>query len=251
MFRNGFKSLREIADYWEYLIRNGNTSGAERSMKSSLNFWKERHNGFNYSVHPRVGDFYWIEYGNNLDPEMSYEHIGLIIKVNNRLLHTIAITTPKPSNAFHMNAFNSSDNPLGNTLFIKLKTSDFPFLNHDSVAKVSEIISVSKKRLGRKLYHMDISNPLIQEIIKLAHKNLFDDFDYKINQLNKENSLLKLKLELANIPCEVLDKADISIDAKYNATTKKLSNNKLELKLTDSYGQSETKIINLKQNEQI
>lgn len=47
MFRNGFKSLREIADYWEYLIRNGNTSGAERSMKSSLNFWKERHNGFN------------------------------------------------------------------------------------------------------------------------------------------------------------------------------------------------------------
>ena len=67
-------------------------------------------------MHPRVGDFYWIEYGNNLDPEMSYEHIGLIIKVNNRLLHTIAITTPKPSNAFHMNAFNSSDNPLGNTL---------------------------------------------------------------------------------------------------------------------------------------
>ena len=58
MFRNGFKSLREIADYWEYLIRNGNTSSAERSMKSSLNFWKERRNGFNYSVHPRVGDFY-------------------------------------------------------------------------------------------------------------------------------------------------------------------------------------------------
>lgn len=79
MFRNGFKSLREIADYWEYLIRIGNTSSAERSMKSSLNFWKERHNGFDYSVRPRVGDFYWIEYGNNLDPEMSYEHIGLII----------------------------------------------------------------------------------------------------------------------------------------------------------------------------
>ncbi|WP_288000875.1 hypothetical protein [Holdemanella sp.] len=98
---------------------------------------------------------------------------------------------------------------------------------------------------------MDISNPLIQEIIKLAHKNLFDDFDYKINQLNKENSLLKLKLELANIPCEVLDKADISIDAKYNPMIVELIDSKLELKLTDSYGQSETKIINLKQNEQI
>ena len=97
MFRNGFKSLREIADYWEYLIRNGNTSGAERSMKSSLNFWKERHNGFNYSVHPRVGDFYWIEYGNNLDPEMSYEHIGLIIKVNNRLLYGKDIISCKTS----------------------------------------------------------------------------------------------------------------------------------------------------------
>ena len=50
MFRDGFKFLREIADYWEYLIRIGNTSSAERSMKSSLNFWKERHNGFDYSV---------------------------------------------------------------------------------------------------------------------------------------------------------------------------------------------------------
>lgn len=97
---------------------------------------------------------------------------------------------------------------------------------------------------------MDISNPLIQEIIKLAHKNLFDDFDYRINQLNQENSLLKLKLELANIPCEVLDKADISIDTKYNPMVVELTDNKLELKLTDSYGQSETKIINIKQIEQ-
>ena len=59
-----------------------------------------------------------------------------------------------------------------------------------------------------------------------------------------------MKLELANIPCEVLDKADIFIDAKYNPMIVELADNKLELKLTDSYGQSETKIISVKQIKQ-
>ena len=245
MFRNGFKSLREIADFWEHLIVTGNSNSAEKSMRSLLQVWRERHIGFNYRVKPKAGDFYWIEYGNNLDPEMSYEHIGLIIKVKNNLLHTIPITTPKNTNKFHQNAFHSMDNPSGNTLFLKLNKVDFPFLKHDSVAKVSEIKSVSKKRLRQKLYHMDISNPLIKEIVDFAHKNLFDDHDYLMNALKRDNSLLKIKLELSNIPLQ------IEKDYKFNFSKdyifeKSIDGQVITITLTDEYGQSVHKTVYLK-----
>ena len=39
----------------------------------------------------------------------------------------------------------------------------------------------------------------MQEIIKIAHRSYFLTYDYKLNQLEKENSLLKLNLELEKI----------------------------------------------------
>lgn len=249
MFRNGFKSIREIVDYWEYLISNNNSLEAEKSMRSLLKIWKEKHSGYNYAVSPKVGDFYWIEYGNNIDPEMSYEHMGLIIKVNNRLLYTIPITTPKHSNTFHRNAYHAIDNPTGNSFFIKLKVSDFPFLAHDSLAKVSEIKPVSIKRLGRKLYHLDISNPLINEIIQFAHRNVFDDFDFKINKLNKENSLLKLKIELNSIPNIINNKAELSLSSSYAVSITKISETNIKIQLTDQYDQTVSKIITINNDQ--
>lgn len=54
MYRNGLKSLREIADFWENLIAHGDSNNAEKSMRSSLRFWKEMHKGFNYGIKPKV-----------------------------------------------------------------------------------------------------------------------------------------------------------------------------------------------------
>ena len=43
----------------------------------------QRFIGFDYKCSYRVGDFVWIEYGDNPEPELSFEHLGIIIMKKN------------------------------------------------------------------------------------------------------------------------------------------------------------------------
>lgn len=100
----------------------------------------QRFIGFDYKCSYRVGDFVWIEYGDNTEPELSFEHLGIIIMKKNHAYYTLPFTTSKKHNKLHMNAYHKKDNP---------KKEDFPFLLHDSVIKVSELRLVSEKKIKK------------------------------------------------------------------------------------------------------
>lgn len=71
----------------------------------------QRFIGFDYKCSYRVGDFVWIEYGDNTEPELSFEHLGIIIMKKNHAYYTLPFTTSKKHNKLHMNAYLKKDNP--------------------------------------------------------------------------------------------------------------------------------------------
>ena len=71
----------------------------------------QRFIGFDYKCSYRVGDFVWIEYGDNPEPELSFEHLGIIIMKKNHAYYTLPFTTSKKPNKLHMNAYHKKDNP--------------------------------------------------------------------------------------------------------------------------------------------
>lgn len=220
----------------------------ERSAKAYKFYAKEIMSGFNYSSFYNVGDVCWVEFGNNLAPEMSYLHMAVIMKRYDKTYYVLPITTYDVRNSLMVNAYHPIDNQTGNNSYFLMKSIEYPFLMHDSVLKLAELKPISIKRIKSRCGSVSSNN--FDIINNLVFCRLFPSEDRMNNILLKENSLLYMKLELANIACEVLDKADIFIDAKYNPMIVELTDNKLELKLTDSYGQSESKIINIKQIKQ-
>ena len=77
MLRIGIKAIREITDYWMHNLHTHRTD-IIRSMNAANFFGEQKHLGFDHSKKYSAGDFCWIEYGNNIEPELSFKHIGLI-----------------------------------------------------------------------------------------------------------------------------------------------------------------------------
>lgn len=246
------KFLQALTNISDFFTNNPHLSSDERRRMadSYLNFAQKIRSSFVYGVNFKAGDICRVELGVNVAPEMSYQHMCVVLGKNGHLYYVVPITSLNRFNSYHTNAYHPIDNPTGRKNFILLKQSEFPsFLRHDSVVKCEDLKSVSEKRISNKIANI-YSNSLYQEI-RIAILQMIFSPELRESKLIKiENSLLRMKLELANIPCEVLDKADIYIDAKYNPMIVELADNKLELKLTDSYGQSEIKIISIKQIEQ-
>lgn len=181
--------MKIIKDFSNYCLKNTTDDklGILNKSLNSIDFLiNQRFRGFDYKCSYRVGDFVWIEYGDNPEPELSFEHLGIIIMKKNHAYYTLPITTPKKHNKLHMNAYHKKDNPKGNNNFILIKKDYFPFLLHDSVIKVSELRLVSEKRLRNSIGHISFENEKMQEIIKIAHRFYFSTYDYKLNQLEKK-----------------------------------------------------------------
>lgn len=220
----------------------------ERSAKAYNFYAKEIMSGFNYSSFYNIGDVCWVEFGNNLTPEMSYLHMAVIMKRYDKTYYVLPITTYDVRNTLMVNAYHPIDNPIGNNSYFSMKSIEYPFLTHDSVLKLAELRPISIKRIKSRCGSVPSNS--FDIINNLVFCRLFPSEDRRNNILLKENSLLYMKLELSNIPNKISDKTEISVDAKYNPMIVELVDNKLELKLTDSYGQSEIKIISIKQIKQ-
>jgi hypothetical protein len=97
----------------------------------------------------KKGEIYQFEFGWNHFPEMCFEHRGLIIGSKGKLLYVLPICSYNGNEKSHKNAYHPNDNPDKKQDFYLLKSSEYGFLKHDSVLKLSDLRTVS---VNRKLY---------------------------------------------------------------------------------------------------
>lgn len=109
----------------------------------------------------KKGGIYQFEFGKNFQPEMSYEHRGLVIGVKQRLLYVLPIFSYNP--AKHQDVYHPVDFPDSTSDMFLLKNSDFSFISHDSVLKLNDIRTVSVNRI---LYQQPGAIPLSSDTYK-------------------------------------------------------------------------------------
>ena len=66
---------------------------------------------------------------------MSYEHRGLVIGINRKILYVLPIFSYNPNSDSHKNAYHPTDNPDEKRDFYLLKSTEFSFIKHDSVLR--------------------------------------------------------------------------------------------------------------------
>lgn len=143
----------------------------------------------------KKGEIYQFEFGKNFVPEMSYEHRGLVIGVNKKLLYVLPIFSYDPQK--HTDVYHPVDNNTSKSDLFLLKKVDYSFIQHDSVMKLNDIRTVS---INRILYHqkdgrIDIDSPEYKVIEELVLNKYFPSFLHKLRtsisykeQLETKNS---------------------------------------------------------------
>ena len=200
------KSYLKAQSKTNEIIVNGMVQPNELDRLSESDFRWANNKG-NAFQHRKVlkGEVYQFEFGKNYVPEMSYEHRGLILRVNNKLLYVLPIFSYDPSK--HTDVYHPVDNPTSNSDLYLLKSTEYTFIQHDSVLKLNDLRSVS---LNRILYQqnngrMNITSDAFKEIEALVFQKYFPEFhhDYeeniktiedlnkKITQLQEENKILQ------------------------------------------------------------
>ena len=188
---NFFKQFRTNDNYTEKELNqiNGAISKWTKSRKSS--------------VIPKYkkGEVYRIEFGLAYEPELAYEHRGLIIGRQRNLYYVLPIATYNPRK--HIHVYHPNDFPNGAKEYYLLKQSEYTkLLDHDSVVKCYDLKTVSYKRFIRKVGY--IALPHVYQIARYAYKNIFPEIDYNINQ-----QINKLQKEIENITEEKKEKVVI------------------------------------------
>lgn len=151
----------------------------------------------------KSGDVCQFEFGKNFQPEMSFEHRGLVIGKNSKMVYVLPICSYNKSNNQHIKAYHPIDNPKSKSNFYLLKPSEVPFIKHTSVLKLNDLRSVSAYRIlyKQKEGHLDIESEIYQNIEQLVMDKYFHRYIYKFKKLEKENLELKeknLKMEEEN-----------------------------------------------------
>ena len=252
-YRNFIKAFSKISDYFVN-HPSMNYDSATRMSNSFFTYANKLRESYVYGKKFNAGDICRVELGANIEPEMSYQHMCVVLGKKGHLYYVVPITTKNPTNSFHINAFHPTDNPNGRKNFILLKQIEFPtFLAHDSVVKCEDLKSVSEKRMSSKIDNI-FTNSIYQEIRSAVMLMIFPSEQRKYEIIKKEASMYKLKLfvkELNN-HYSVKDFDDfanqLSIPTQYTvgvATPVSISLNTFEydLELTDEYGQREAKTI--------
>lgn len=150
-----------------------------------------------YNHHFKTGDICYFFFGVNIIPEMSLDHMGIIISKNRDYLYVLPICSKqkKYENAYHPVENNGTDKikDCKKTLYL-MKKEEFPFLDHDSILHITDIRCISRKRAFKYVTTLDINSEFFQEIINITYKSLFPTISYrndtKIEKIN--NTLVNL-----------------------------------------------------------
>lgn len=249
-------SLKIIYNLIDYLIHIRDTNLKVKVLSALNHYTTNKHKGFDYSISYKVGDVCWIEFGDNLTPEMALNHMGIIFrKENNQTYFVLPITTPKSSNLLHRNAYHPITNPSGNKRFRRLLQSECNFLAHDSVVKCMEPKLISVKRIISKVGTIQNDSELYKDIVNCTFSYLFAEQSYNMQNIKKENSLLQMTIEASKILdvynvtaiTDLKDLIGISTDMYTfligTPVQKDSTQYEVEVKLLDKYNQEIGKII--------
>ena len=169
----------------EIIIANSFTSNElDRFSASDFRWADNRTKQFRHRQ-VKKGEIYQFEFGKNYKPEMSYEHRGLVIGVKQKLLYVLPIFSYDP--AKHPDVYHPTDNPASKSDMFLLKSSEFSFINHDSVLKLNDIRTVS---INRILYQQNSmispGSDTYKQIEQLVLQKYFPSFYYDYNQLQQK-----------------------------------------------------------------
>ena len=191
----------------EIIVKNiVSANELERFSKSDFRWADDRNKDFKFRV-IKKGEIYQFEFGKNYIPEMSYEHRGLVIGSKRKLLYVLPIFSFIPDK--HIDVYHPVEHPTSKSDLFLLKSSDFPFILHDSVLKLNDIRTVSVKRiLYQHKGRIDTSSETYKKIESLALQKYFPSFYYDYEKNNEElKSLTKqisiLKAEKDNLESEI------------------------------------------------
>ncbi len=181
------------------------TDELERFSKSDYRWADNRTKQYRHAP-VKKGEIYQFEFGKNFHPEMSYEHRGLVIGIKQKLLYVLPIFS---YNSFkHTDVYHPLDFPNSKSDMYLLKSSDFSFINHDSILKLNDIRTVSVNRI---LYQhkgtIPLSSDTYKNIEKLVLQKYFPSFMYDYTETkakisDSEATLREKEKELAAITSE-------------------------------------------------
>ena len=171
----------------------------------------------------KKGEIYQFEFGKNFQPEMSYEHRGLVIGVKQRLLYVLPIFSYNP--AKHPDVYHPVDFPDSTSDMFLLKKSDFSFISHDSVLKLNDIRTVSVNRI---LYQqpgvISLSSDTYKKIEELVLQKYFPSFMYEYTQMEQKLSASKTTLKEKEEALKSLSSENEELKRQIEELNKKLAN---------------------------
>lgn len=177
-----------------------------RFSKSDYRWVDNRSKQYRHRI-VKKGEIYQFEFGKNFQPEMSYEHRGLVIGVRKKLLNVLPIFSYRPEK--HIDVYHPVDFPTSKSDLYLLKASEFSFIKHDSVLKLNDIRTVSVNRIlyQQKGESLSISSDTYKKIEELVLQKYFPSFMYDYKEIEekmldlesvigeKEEELRKILLE--------------------------------------------------------
>ena len=178
----------------EAVITNAfNSDELNRFSKADFRWADNRTKQFRHRT-VKKGEIYQFEFGKNYKPEMSYEHRGLVIGVKKKLLYVLPVFSYDSSK--HPDVYHPVESPASKSDLFLMKSSDFPFLSHDSVLKLNDIRTVS---INRILYQQTGQIPILSDTYKqieqLVLQKYFPGFYHEFTQERQNISLLEEKLK--------------------------------------------------------
>ena len=164
----------------------------------------------------RKGEIYQFEFGKNFIPEMSYEHRGLVIGVNKKLLYVLPIFSYNPQK--HQDVYHPIDNNNSKSDLYLLKSSDYLFIQHDSVLKLNDIRTISINRIlyQQKDGRIDIESFEYKAIEELVLNKYFPGFLHEFkncisDKQQLEAEICKQKQEITELETKIRE-----LEAKVN-----------------------------------
>ena len=164
----------------------------------------------------RKGEIYQFEFGKNFIPEMSYEHRGLVIGVNKKLLYVLPIFSYNPQK--HQDVYHLIDNNKSKSDLYLLKSSDYLFIQHDSVLKLNDIRTISINRIlyQQKDGRIDIESLEYKAIEELVLNKYFPGFLYEFKNCISDKQQLETEICRQKQEITELETKIIELEAKAN-----------------------------------
>lgn len=166
----------------------------DRLSKSDYRWAENRKKSFQ-TRKIKKGEVYQFEFGKNFVPEMSYEHRGLVIGVNKKLLYVLPIFSYDPTK--HPDVYHPTDNNQSKSDLFLLRKEEYPFIQRDSVMKLNDIRTVSVNRIlyYQKDGRIDIDSKEYMKIEELVLNKYFPSFLYESRKTLRDREELQCKCE--------------------------------------------------------